>query len=171
MCWHGVRKRENLSPEQVDRSVGVGDWRPGTEETVVACVVLPGSSGKQPRKQIRTFKTMTADDLELADWLAAERVSRVALKSTGVYWKPIWNVLERSFTLLLVNARRIKQVPGRKTDVARDVLGFSGRRMLAARVARNSDAASLADLAVGRLRSKLPHLERALTGQVGSHPR
>jgi len=60
---------------------------------------------------------MTADLLELADWLTAQRVTHVALESTGVYWKPAWNVLESSFTLLLVNARHIKQVPGRKTDV------------------------------------------------------
>src|SRR5207245_3975639 len=54
---------------------------------------------------------------ELADWLTAQRVTHVALETTGVYWKPAWNVLESSFTLLLVNARHIKQVPGRKTDV------------------------------------------------------
>jgi len=86
------------------------------KKTVVACVVVPGP-GKQPHKEIRTFNTMTADLLELADWLTAQRVTHVALESTGVYWKPAWNVLESSFTLLLVNARHIKQVPGRKTDV------------------------------------------------------
>ena len=86
------------------------------KKTVVACVVVSGS-GKQPHKEIRTFNTMTADLLELADWLTAQRVTHVALESTGVYWKPAWNVLESSFTLLLVNARHIKQVPGRKTDV------------------------------------------------------
>jgi transposase len=57
------------------------------KKTVVACVVVPGS-GKQPRKEIRTFNTMTADLLELADWLTACRVTHVALESTGVYWKP-----------------------------------------------------------------------------------
>jgi transposase len=86
------------------------------KKTVVACVVVPGT-GKQPHKEIRTFNTMTADLLELADWLTLQRVTHVALESTGVYWKPAWNVLEGSFTLLLVNARHIKQVPGRKTDV------------------------------------------------------
>jgi transposase len=86
------------------------------KKTVVACVVVPGA-GKQPHKEIRTFNTMTADLLELADWLTLKRVTHVALESTGVYWKPAWNVLEGSFTLLLVNARHIKQVPGRKTDV------------------------------------------------------
>ena len=86
------------------------------KQTVVACVVVPGAGG-QPHKEIRTFKTMTADLLALADWLAAQGITHVALESTGVYWKPAWNVLEASFTLLLVNARHIKQVPGRKTDV------------------------------------------------------
>jgi transposase len=86
------------------------------KQTVVACVVVPGDD-KRPRKEIRTFKTMTADLLQLADWLTAEGVTHVALESTGVYWKPAWNLLEGSFTLLLVNARHIKQVPGRKTDV------------------------------------------------------
>jgi transposase len=86
------------------------------KKTVVACVVVPGA-GKEPHKEIRTFHTMTADLLELADWLTLKQVTHVALESTGVYWKPAWNVLEGSFTLLLVNARHIKQVPGRKTDV------------------------------------------------------
>jgi len=86
------------------------------KHTVVACVVVPGT-GKQPHKEIRTFNTMTADLLKLADWLTAQSVTHVALESTGVYWKALWNVLEGSFTLLLVNARHIKQVPGRKTDV------------------------------------------------------
>ncbi len=86
------------------------------KQTVVACAVVPGAHG-QPHKEIRTFRTMTADLLELADWLTAQGITHVALESTGVYWKPAWNVLEGSFTLLLVNARHIKQVPGRKTDV------------------------------------------------------
>jgi transposase len=86
------------------------------KKTVVACVVVPGA-GKKPVKEIRTFNTMTADLFELADWLTLKHVTHVALESTGVYWKPAWNVLEGSFTLLLVNARHIKQVPGRKTDV------------------------------------------------------
>ena len=86
------------------------------KETVVACVVVPGA-GKRPHKEIRTFNTMTADLLELADWLTTQGATHVALESTGVYWKAPWNVLESSFTLLLVNAQHIKQVPGRKTDV------------------------------------------------------
>ena len=86
------------------------------KQTVVACVIAPGD-GKQVRKEIRTFNTMTADLLHLADWLTGEGVTHVALESTGVYWKSAWNLLEGSFTLVLVNARHIKQVPGRKTDV------------------------------------------------------
>ena len=203
------------------------------KETVVACVVVPGA-GKRPHKEIRTFNTMTADLLELADWLTTQGVTHVALESTGVYWKAPWNVLESSFTLLLVNAQHIKQVPGRKTDVrdcewiadllrhgllkasfvpdlpqrelreltryrttlireraaernrvqktlegagiklgsvASDVLGASGRLMLEALVEGTTDAATTADLAKGSLRTKLPQLERALTGRVRPHQR
>ena len=82
----------------------------------LACLLTPGRRG-QPQKEVRTFGTMTADLLELADWLAAAECTHVALESTGVYWQPIWNLLEARFTLLLVNARHIKAVPGRKTDV------------------------------------------------------
>lgn len=203
------------------------------KQTVLACVVVPGS-GKQPHKEVRTFKTMTADLLELADWLTSERVTHVALESTGVYWKPAWNVLEASFTLLLVNARHIKQVPGRKTDVrdcewiadllrhgllrasfvpdrpqrelreitryrtslvregsaernriqktlegagiklgdvASDVFGASGTRILEALVSGTTEPSLLADLAKGQLRTKIAQLERALTGQFGPHQR
>ena len=86
------------------------------QKTVVACLITPGRGG-QPHKEIRTFGTMTADLLELADWLRAAACTQVAMEATGVYWQPIWNLLEEEFTLLLVNARHIKAVPGRKTDV------------------------------------------------------
>jgi transposase len=86
------------------------------KRTVVACRVVPGPEG-QPHKAIRTFGTMTADRLELADWLGAAGVTHVAMESTGVYWKPVYNLLEAQFTLLLVNAQHVKAVPGRKTDV------------------------------------------------------
>ena len=86
------------------------------QQTVVACLITPGPDG-QPAKEVRTFGTMTADLLELADWLRAAACSQVAMESTGVYWKPIWNLLEDRFALLLVNPRHIKAVPGRKTDV------------------------------------------------------
>ena len=62
------------------------------KQTVVACVIVPGK-GRQPNKEVRTFGTMTADLLELSDWLAECHVTHVAMESTGVYWKPIWNLL------------------------------------------------------------------------------
>ncbi len=83
---------------------------------VVACVVVPGSAGKAA-KEIRSFGTMTDDLLKLSDWLAAHQVTHVAMESTGAYWKPIYNLLEGQFEVLLVNAQHIKNVPGRKTDV------------------------------------------------------
>jgi transposase len=79
-------------------------------------VIVPGN-GRQPNKEVRTFGMMTADLLELADWLGACQVTHVAMESTGVYWKPLWNLLEGQVELLLVNAHHVKQVPGRKTDV------------------------------------------------------
>jgi transposase len=75
----------------------------------------PGSNG-QPVKDVRSFGTMTDELLQLADWLAAADCTHVAMESTGVYWKPIWNLLEDQFELFLVNARHVKAVPGRKTD-------------------------------------------------------
>jgi transposase len=71
----------------------------------------------QVRQQTRTFVTTTGAVLELADWLAERGVTHVAMESTGVYWKPIWNLLEGLFEMLLVNAQHIKQAPGRNTDV------------------------------------------------------
>ena len=67
--------------------------------------------------EVRTFGTMTAELLALSDWLEAHGVTHVAMESTGVYWKPIFNLLEGYFEVILVNAQRLKQVPGRKTDV------------------------------------------------------
>jgi transposase len=201
------------------------------KKTVVACRLTPGPAGT-PQKEVRTFRTMTADLLALADGLAAAECTHVALESTGVYWKPLYNVLEGQFELLLVNAQHIKQVPGRKTDVrdcewladllrhgllrasfvpdrpqrelreltryrttlirersaevnrlqktleggnfklgdvASDVLGKSGRAILAALVAGTTDPATLANLAQGALRTKLPQLERALAGRGSRH--
>src|SRR5437762_6465275 len=86
------------------------------KETVVATVRRRLEQGPV-RQQTRTFGTMTGELLALADWLATEGVTHAAMESTGVYWKPIWNLLEDQFQVLLVNARHIKQVPGRKTDV------------------------------------------------------
>jgi transposase len=201
------------------------------KKTVVACVIVPGAKGK-PQKAIRTFGTMTDDLLALGDWLAEREVTQVAMESTGVYWQPIWNLLEERFTLLLVNAYHVKQVPGRKTDVgdcewiadllrhglltgsfvpdrsqrelreltryrtalmqeraaevnrlqktleganiklaavATDVLGKSGRQILEALVAGGTAAGDLAQLARGRMRDKIPQLERALTGSFRPH--
>lgn len=80
-------------------------------KTVVACRIVRG------KKEIRTFSTMTDELLQLADWLTTAECTHVAIESTGVYWKPVFNILEGSFTVVLVNARHIKAVPGRKTDV------------------------------------------------------
>jgi transposase len=203
------------------------------KKSVVACVIVPGPNG-QPRKAVRSFGTMTADLLELADWLNAQGVTHAAMESTGPYWKPVWNVLEGSITLLLANAHHIKAVPGRKTDVkdaewiadllrhgliqgsfvpdrdgrelreltryrtslvqertavvnrlqktleganiklasvASDILGKSGRQMLDALVAGETDATALAQLAQGRLRQKRQALEQALTGRMAAHQR
>jgi transposase len=203
------------------------------KKTVVACLLTPGPRG-QATKTVRTFGTMTADLLALAEWLQAAGCTHVAMESTGVYWKPIYNVLEGPFTLLLVNAQHLKTVPGRKTDVkdaewiaellqhgllrasfipdqaqrelreltryrtalirersaevnrlqkvleganiklasvASNVVGISGRAMLSALIAGETESAQIADLARGRLRKKLPVLERALEGRVGSHQR
>ena len=200
---------------------------------VLACLVVPGSTGA-PTKDVRSFGTMTDELLQLADWLSAAGCTHVAMESTGVYWKPIWNLLEGQFELLLVNARHVKAVPGRKTDakdcewvadllrhgllrgsfvpdrgqrelreltryrtslvqersaevnrlqktleganiklgdVATDIMGLSSRQMLASIASGETDAAALAQLAQGRLRDKVPTLERALAGCAGPHQR
>ena len=203
------------------------------KDSVVACALVTPAGGRA-RKEVRTFGTTTAQIEALGDWLAAAGVTHVAMESTGVYWKPLWHLLEDRFTLLLVNAAHVKAVPGRKTDVAdaewladllrhgllrasfvppqaqrelreltryrselvgartaevnrlqqtleganlklgsvaSDVMGVSGRAILAALLAGCEDPAQLADLAVGKLRAKLPELEQALAGRVGGHHR
>src|SRR5438093_3941943 len=82
------------------------------KKTVVACVRI----GDQ--QETRTFGTMTEDLLALSDWLLAQAVTHVAMESTGEFWKPIFNLLEGNFEVLLVNAQHLKQVPGRKTDLS-----------------------------------------------------
>lgn len=202
-------------------------------KSIVACVIVPDGEGK-PTKAIRTFGTMTEEILALSDWLAEQQVSHVAMESTGVYWKPIYNLLEGRFDLLLVNAAHSKTVPGRKTDVrdcewiadllrhgllkasfvpnreqrelreltryrqtlvaeraaetnrlqkvleganiklgavASNVLGKSAREMLDALVAGNENPQELAELAQGRLREKIPQLEKALAGRFRTHQR
>lgn len=86
------------------------------KRSITVCCLTPGAAGR-PTREIRTFGTMTADLLALSDWLAASGVTHVAMESTGVYWKPVWNLFEDRFTLLLVNAAHVKVVPGRKRDV------------------------------------------------------
>lgn len=86
------------------------------KESVAACALWVDDQGAR-RKEIRTFGTMTCDLLALSDWLAERSVTHVVMESTGVFWKPIFNILEDRFEVVLVNARHIKQVPGRKTDV------------------------------------------------------
>jgi len=203
------------------------------KQLVVACMITPGPKGA-PRKEVRSFGTMTADLLVLGDWLDEQGATHVAMESTGVYWKPLFNLLEERFRLVLANAQHIKQVPGRKTDVkdcewigdllrhgllrpsfvpdrpqrelreltryrttlvrerarevnrlqktleganvklgdvASDVLGTSGRAILAAMLAGATDTAALADLAQGRLRDKRASLERAVAGCMGTHQR
>jgi transposase len=204
------------------------------KQTVVACVLCSEPTGGPPQRTVRTFGTMTDELLALADWLAAEGITHVAMEATGSYWKPIWNLLESSFDLLLANAQHIKAVPGRKTDVkdaewiadllrhgllrpsfvpdraqrelreltryrtslvqeraaeasrlqktleganlklgdvASNVLGRSARALLEQLVAGQTDVGVLAQLARGRLRAKIPQLERALAGRVAPHQR
>src|SRR5512135_2220638 len=201
--------------------------------TVVAWVRRLDPAGRV-HEAVRTFGTMTAELLALADWLAESGVTHVAMESTGVFWKPVFNLLEDRFEVLLVNPRHIKQVPGRKTDVkdcqwiaqllqhgllrgsfippkpirelrdltrqrsqlvaekaavanripkvledaniklasvATDVLGVSGRAMIAALIGGETEPDRLAELARRRLRRKMPELQAALRGQATEHHR
>lgn len=89
------------------------------KDEVVACVRAPGGEPGRRRQEVRTFATFTEQLEAMADWLRGEGVSQVVMEATGQYWKPVWYVLEdRGFELLLVNARHVKILPGRKTDVA-----------------------------------------------------
>jgi transposase len=203
------------------------------KRTVVACLIRPAEGGR-PAKELRTFGTMSEDLLALADWLRAAGCTQVAMESTGVFWKPVYNLLEGQVAILVANAAHIRAVPGRKTDlkdaewiadllqhgllqpsfipdqpqrelrdltrtrtslidartaavnrlqkvledaniklagVATDVMGVSGRAMLAALVAGETDPALLAELAKGKLRTKRAELARALSGRVSAHHR
>ena len=86
------------------------------KKTVVAAIIVPDGQGGL-WKEVRTFDSMTSDLLALSDCLMACGVTHVAMESTGEYWKPVFNILENNFEVLLVNAQHIKAVPGRKTDV------------------------------------------------------
>jgi transposase len=194
---------------------------------VTACVRVPGR-GRERVQEVAEFQTTVRGLLTLRDWLKAQRVTQVAMEATGVYWKPVWAILEDEFDCLLVNARHVKKVPGRKTDVsdaawlcqlleagllqrsfvppkpiralrnltryrkaqigerqreanrlhklledtgikldcvATNILGASGRAMLDALVAGTSDPELLAELAKGKLRTKIPALREALVGR------
>lgn len=203
------------------------------KKSLVACIRLMGPQGTVTQ-HVRTFGTMTSELGTLAAWLVEHAVTHVAIESTGVLWKPVWNVLEPHVTLLLVNPRHVKQVPGRKTDVndaewiaqllqcgllrgsfvpphairelrdltrsrtvleqqgaaivnrlhkvledaniklgavASDIVGASGRAMLRALIAGETDPTTLANLARRSLRRKMPALQRALAGRVTPHHR
>src|SRR3954451_8070096 len=95
--------------------------RPGALDVhkaqVTACVRTPGPGGTR-EAHFAEFATTVAGLLTLRDWLAAHRVTQVTMEATGVYWKPVWAILEDEFELMLVNARHVKNVPGRKTDMS-----------------------------------------------------
>lgn len=89
------------------------------KKTVMAAVRTPGPGGSRRRQEVRELATYTADLVALREWLVAEGVTQVVMEATGVYWRPVWHVLEehQPFELLLVNPRHVKNLPGRKTDV------------------------------------------------------
>jgi len=203
------------------------------KKEIQACLVRSTTAGGVQQEH-RTFSTMTDDLLVLVDWLVAVGCTHVAMESTGVYWKPVYNLLDGTVEVLIVNAQHIKAVPGRKTDVAdaawiagllrhgllrpsfipdrtqrelrdltryrkslveertaevnrlqktleganiklagvaTDILGLSGRAILDRLVAGQTDAALLAQCARGKMRRKIPELERALAGSFGAHHR
>jgi len=200
--------------------------------SVTACVRL--TSGSDVTYQHRIVSATTQGLLELADWLADSGCTHVAMEATGVYWKPVWHVLEERFTLVLANAMHIRNVPGRKSDmndatwiadllahglirgsfvppapiqdlrdltrtrkqlvgeiarhtlriqktledanvkltqVVSDILGTSGRAILKALIAGETDPARLADLTTGRLKASRAQLMAALHGRVTAHHR
>lgn len=86
------------------------------QQSIVVCV-MTGEADEAPRVETRTYPTMTRDLFELMTWLESEGVTHIAMESTGIYWKPVYNILDGFFDIALANAQRIKNVPGRKTDV------------------------------------------------------
>ena len=83
------------------------------QQTIVACRISPGPEGRA-RKEVQTFSATTAGLQLLADWLTEAGCKHVAMESTGVYWKPVYNLLEGRFTVIVANATAIKRMPGRK---------------------------------------------------------
>ena len=90
------------------------------KKSVMACRITPDPTGQQAEGliEVREFGTLTVDLLALSDWLAAAGMTHVAMESTGEYWKPVFNLLEGTTQVFLVNASHVKRVPGRKTDKA-----------------------------------------------------
>ncbi|MFN3325898.1 MAG: transposase, partial [Bryobacteraceae bacterium] len=85
--------------------------------SISACILIHREPGSEPEVRRRTFATFTKDLIQLKRWLVASKVTHVAMESTGVYWKPVWNVLEGArYQLLLVNPQHFHGIPGRKTD-------------------------------------------------------
>jgi hypothetical protein len=124
-----VNRKMVASNESTGRSISiVGGWKMETfvthcagmdvhRETIVVCV-MTGDASEEPEVETRTFPTMTRNLFEVLKWLEHKQVTHIAMESTGIYWRPIYNVLEGYFDITLANAQRIKNVPGRKTDVS-----------------------------------------------------
>ena len=98
------------------QSAGLAKPKHSCAFEAVFALLLVGKTNEKPQKEIRRFSTMTAQLKKLRNWLVARGCTHVAMESTGPYWKPIFNILEGSLTVLLANAHHIKNVPGRKTD-------------------------------------------------------
>jgi transposase len=86
------------------------------KKSITVCVLIQ-EAGRKEQKHLREFGTTTSEILSCADWLRSLGVTHVAMESTGVYWRPVWNLLEGQFDLLLANATHMRNVPGRKTDI------------------------------------------------------
>ena len=86
------------------------------KRTVVACVRIVANG--EVVREVRTFGTTTKELLDLFDWLSENDCTHVVMESTGVYWKPVWHILESGFELVLANAKHVRNLPGRKTDVS-----------------------------------------------------
>lgn len=87
-------------------------------KSMIKACVAKGPLNKPPKIEIRTYSTMTSDLLKLSEWLKENKVQAVAMESTGVYWKPIFNILEADFPVSIANPKYLKKVPGKKTDVS-----------------------------------------------------
>jgi len=112
ILWEKMESRRDEMELLYERCAGLDVHK----KNVKACFASPGEGGKR-QKETRTYLTMTQDLLEMRDWLKEQGCTHIAMEATGVYWKPIYNLLEGDFEILVVNAHHIKTVPGRKTDV------------------------------------------------------